>query len=202
MQTIETLLNETAAVLRQFAKPLAVSEAEVLSIRHVRDVPPARYPVVDAIASVQTNHQTADFCHALQAAADELHWRQTYREEDGFDRDYLDSYAWCDVAGPEGPADADGIRVMVGYWGQGLVYPDHAHPPDERYLVLGGSAAFRRQSEPYQMLRPGEVFHVPSGTIHSADMRHEGLLALAVWRHEDLRVRISLTDRGRTVERT
>ena len=110
---------------------------------------------------------------AVQNTAPFMHWRRSYTEADGFPRTFLDSYGWFDLAGPEGPYTADDLRIMFGYWGQGLHYPDHSHAQEEHYLVLAGSAWFRLADQPFRRLGPGEVFHTPPGEIHAAEMRDE-----------------------------
>ena len=89
---------------------------------------------------------------------------------------------------------------MVGYWGEGLHYPDHSHVQEEHYLVLAGSAWFRWGDDPYRRVGPGQIFHTPPGAVHAAEMRDEPLLAMALWRAEDLTVRIHLTKTDKQVD--
>lgn len=200
-EAIARLAEVTKALLRAKSAALDLPLAIVDTIRPLAPIRPATLPVVSLLESAldRTNTETRPLVRAILDAAPDLAWRQSYREEDGFDRRFLDTYGWFDLAGPDGPYQADGIRIMFGYWGPGLHYPNHSHPPEEHYLVLGGSAWFRLADDPYRRLGPGEVFHTPAGAVHSADMRDEGLLAMSIWRAEDLRVRIHLTGRDRDV---
>ena len=201
--SIEDLARATLDLLTAKADALDLSEEVIGSIRPMAEVDPAALPVLDLLPgmAVRAGAETQALVDALIAAAPHLAWRQTYSEEDGFDRRYLDSYGWFDMAGPDGPYQADGIRVMMGYWGQGLLYPNHSHPPEEHYLELAGGAKFRLGDDPYRRLGPGEVFHTPAGAVHSADMRDEALMAVSIWRAEDLSVRINMTDSDRDVVR-
>ena len=203
-RSVENLLDATRALLMAKADALSLTREDVASIRPVREVTPTHLPVLKLMPTIlpEAGSATRAVVEALIAAAPHLHWRQTYSEEDGFDRSYLDRYGWLDLAGPEGPCEADGIRVMMGYWGKGLLYPSHSHPPEEHYLVLAGGAKFRLGDEPYRRLGPGEVFHTPPGAVHSADMRDEALMAISIWRGEDTGVRINLTDQDRDVVKT
>ncbi|MFK7943442.1 MAG: dimethylsulfonioproprionate lyase family protein [Paracoccaceae bacterium] len=198
---VDALIAETVALLQTKADAMDLTKDMIASIRRVRQPRPASLPALATLPGIAAMAQpeTRPLAQALVAAAPGLAWRQTYEEADGFDRHYLDSYGWFDLAGPTGPCDADGIRVMMGVWGQGIVYPDHAHPPEEHYLVLAGGAWFRLGDAPYRRLGPGDVFRTPAGAIHSADMRDAPLLALALWRAEDTSVRINLTASGRDV---
>ncbi len=198
---IERLRAVTVELLSANAAVLSLDAAEIQSIRRRGPVEPARLPVLSLLDAMRgrAGAGTAEVVDAIIDAADHLAWRQTYREEDGFDRSYLDRYGWFDIAGPEGPYQADGIRIMAGYWGQGLRYPDHSHPPEEHYLVLAGGARFRLGDNAWRPLGPGEIFHTPAGAIHSADMGEEALMAISIWRAPDLSVRINLTDSDRDV---
>ena len=198
---LDALMKVTTAFLKSRARDLALTPDMISSIKPWRDAIPATLPMLSLLPAIQSraSRETDEVTNRLITAASVLPWRQTYDEADGFDRRFLDTYGWTDLAGPEGPYRADGFRLMAGYWGQGLVYPDHSHPPDEDYIVLAGSAWFALNDDPLRKLGPGEIFHVPSRTVHSAEMRDEGLLALAIWRAEDVSVRINLTESDRNV---
>lgn len=199
---IADLADATRAYLQANADLLNLTPQRIASIQPVCAVTPAS---VSAVSIVQASlpdmsEDTRAMCEAVQTAAPFLHWRQTYTQADGFSQAFLDTYGWFDLVGPEGPYTADGLRIMFGYWGPGLHYPDHSHVQEEHYVVLGGSAWFRLGAEAYRRLGPGEIFHTPPNAIHAAQMRDEPLLAMAVWRAEDLTVRIHLTDADRRVE--
>ncbi|MEO1493744.1 MAG: dimethylsulfonioproprionate lyase family protein [Pseudomonadota bacterium] len=188
------LMASATELLRAKADLLDLTEADLASIRPGEAPPPTHFPALalfDAMRD-QAEPETLAVVEAVLTARPYLHWRQTYSEEDGFDRSYLDRYCWCDLAGPQGPYRAQGIRIMIGYWGQGLVYPDHSHPPEEHYLILSGAAWIGLGRDPLRRHGPGDVFHTPPGAVHSAEMREAPLLALAIWRGADLGVRIHL----------
>ena len=198
---IADLMRATQALMMAKADALHLSAETIASIVPLNEVTPATLPVLERLPGITeaAAPDTREVVDALITAAPYLAWRQTYSEDDGFDRRYLDSYGWIDLAGPDGPYRAEGIRIMMGYWGQGLIYPNHSHPPEEHYLVLAGGAKFRLNDDAYRRLGPGEVFHTPAGAVHSADMRDEALVALSIWRADDLSVRINLTDSDRDV---
>lgn len=200
---MDLLIAESSALLASKAHAMAITDTMLGSIRKVREPEPATLPALASLPGLaaMAGPDTRALVDAMIAAAPQLAWRQTYDEADGFDREYLDSYGWFDLAGPTGPCEADGIRVMMGVWGQGITYPDHSHPPEEHYLVLAGGAWFRLGREPWRRFGPGEVFHTPAGAVHSAEMSDAPLLALAVWRGGDTSVQINLTDSGRDVSR-
>lgn len=198
---IDALMASMTDLLRAKASDVALTEDMIASIRSMAAPVAAELPMLKLLPDTQgmAGQETADVTARLIEAAPHLPWRQTYDEDDGFDRRFLETYGWTDLASPEGPYTADGFRLMLGYWGQGLVYPDHAHPPEEHYMVLAGSAWFRLNDDAFVRRGPGEVFHVPARAVHSAEMRDEGLLAISIWRAEDVSVRINLTDIDRNV---
>lgn len=200
---LETLVAETKALLRAKKQAMHLTDAQIESIRPAREVTPATLPAVESLPAVAAlaSAETAAVANALIAAAPDLAWRQTYDEGDGFDRRFLETYGWFDLAGPTGPCTADGIRVMMGVWGQGLHYPNHSHPPDEHYLVVAGASWIRLDNDPYLRHGPGEVFHTPPNAVHAADMRDAPLLAIAVWKGEDTSVQINLTELDRDISK-
>ncbi|MEM6623145.1 MAG: dimethylsulfonioproprionate lyase family protein [Pseudomonadota bacterium] len=202
LQPLDDLIAAGTDLLAQYAADLRVTDDEIARLRPAERPPKAHgLPMLRLLPEMvaQASDNTRDLVKAIADAAPLIAWRQTYSEEDGFDESWLNNYGWFDFVADQGLLHGDGIRVMIGCWGQGLTYPDHAHPPDEHYLVLAGSGWFRLGEEPFLHLGPGEVFHTPPRAVHSAEMRHAPLLALAVWRDEDLSVRIDLSDTGRNV---
>lgn len=199
--TITAMIDVTIGYLRGRAQELALTDAMLSTIRPGMAPVPKRLPVVADLTNIRSaaNAQTRAVCDALMDAAPQLWWRQTYSEDDGFDRRYLNSYGWIDMISDDGPYHADGFRLMAGYWGKGLDYPSHSHPPEEHYIVLAGGMWIRLNNDPWEWCGPGAIFHVPAGAVHSASMRDGPLLALSIWRADDTRTRINLTDQDRDV---
>ena len=121
-----------------------------------------------------------DVTAALARAADRLHWQQTYTEAQ-VGADYLARYGWFNLVSPDGPFLSDTLRLSVGYWGKGLVYPEHWHEPEETYVVLAGNAVFRSEHSGEVRLHPGDTRHHVSNEKHGMTMDQAPLLAAAVW---------------------
>ena len=199
---VSDLAAQVFAFLRVRAAELDLSRGAIDAIRPRGPVQPSALPVLGALADFAdlASPETEGVVRAIIAAARHMRWRQTYSREDGFPDDYFAHYGWFDLAGPnDGPYHAEGLRIYIGCWGQGFFYPDHSHPPEEHYIVLAGGAGFRLGQGPWRRLGPGDVFHTPPGAVHSADMRDGPLMAMAIWRHDDVSIRINLTDQGRDV---
>ena len=201
-RSITELAEATRTLMTARADALHLDAQRIASLRPKGGIAPEPVPALERIMadSSPTAPETLSVARAVQQAAPFMHWRRSYSEDDGFPRAFLDTYGWFDLAGPDGPYTADNLRIMFGYWGPGLHYPDHSHAQEEHYTVLAGSAWFRLEDRPFRRLGPGEIFHTPPGTIHAAEMRDEPLLAMAIWRAEDLTVRVHLTGTDRQVE--
>lgn len=139
--------------------------------------------------------ETATLVQAACRAAPRLGWLQGYAEAE-VGADYLSRSGWCHLAGPEGPLVLPGLRMFLGYWGGGLVYPSHRHPPEEVYLPLAGRALFFADGRKPRMAGPGDaVFHA-ADQPHATTFGPQGFLALILWRGPDLAVRLAMAERG------
>jgi len=200
--TIPALAEAARTLMTARADDLMLTPERIATLKPLHDIEHEPVPALHQIQSDKspTTPETLPVARAIQAAAPHMRWRQSYSEDDGFPRAFLDTYGWFDLAGPDGPYTADNLRIMIGYWGPGLHYPDHSHAQHEHYLVLAGSAWFRLADEPFRRHGPGDVFQTPPGFVHAAEMRDEPLMAIAFWSAEDLSIRLHLTDNDRHVE--
>ena len=72
-----------------------------------------------------------------------LGWRHTYRVDDrlpGFSR----NFAHAEIVGPPGPVPSQDLRCGLILMAPHTFYPVHFHTAVELYLVLGGTAEWRR----------------------------------------------------------
>ena len=95
------------------------------------------------------------------------------------------------MAGPNSSRERGPIasrRLAVGFLllGPDVAYPLHSHEAEEIYLVLSGTAAWRRGGEPWRDEAPGALIHHPSRAPHAMRTEREPLLALYAWRGGDL----------------
>ena len=65
--------------------------------------------------------------------------------------------------------------------GPGLTYPPHAHPANEIYYVVGGTAEWRQGDGPWTRRAPGSLIQHPSGQVHATRTGRDPLLALYLW---------------------
>ncbi len=153
-----------------------------------QDLPPRHRNAVDLLqqnAGLPTCALTAPLVHAIKAAANDLHWSLSYTEAQ-VSAHFLEHSGWFNLVSPEGPYLHQDIRVSIGYWHNGLHYPDHRHEPEEIYCVLAGGATFRTENRPPVDAKPGDLIHHPPNIRHSADMTDSALLAIAFWKGANL----------------
>ena len=60
------------------------------------------------------------------------------------------------------------IILARGEFNSGAAAPKHTHPGEEVAYILEGELALEIEGKPPMVLKPGDVFFVPAGTIHSA----------------------------------
>jgi hypothetical protein len=161
------------------AGPFATSDPSAARRLPVLD----RLPQLATLASAQTRPLTA----MAVAAAPGLCWRQTY---DGHDvaPTFLDRYGWAELLGPFGVLASESARLGFLLLGADTLYPAHAHAAEELYLVLAGTADWRKGEEPWRSMPPGSAIHHTPRLPHAMRTAQEPLLAMYLWWGADVAV--------------
>jgi quercetin dioxygenase-like cupin family protein len=60
------------------------------------------------------------------------------------------------------------VVVARGEFNPGAAAPKHTHPGEEAAYVLDGEVTLEVEGKPPMVLKAGDVFFVPAGTVHSA----------------------------------
>jgi mannose-6-phosphate isomerase-like protein (cupin superfamily) len=110
----------------------------------------------------------------------DLDWHYHYAERDdapGLGADI----AFAELIGPGAPLSAAGIRAGFTLIGPHVLYPAHAHPAHELYVVLSGRALWTRSGRS-AWRDPGAVIVHDSEETHAMQTGAETLLALYSWR--------------------
>jgi hypothetical protein len=139
---------------------------------------------------------SAELSAMLAEVAGDLAWRQTYSQADvaggAIEASFLDRYGWCEVIGPRAATCSDRIACGFLLLGPQTCYPSHRHEPEELYLPLSGSAAWRQGDGDWQQRLPGTLIHHASFETHAMRTDADPLLALYLWRGGNLRAKTSL----------
>ena len=132
--------------------------------------------------------RTRALVEALEAAAHDLDWRQTYGKAD-FGERFLENYGFNEWIGQRGAFISDTLACGVLLLGPQTEYPDHSHEAEELYLPLAGRALWRAAPSGWRLRPPGEWIHHPSWMRHAMQTSDEPLLAAYVWRGGDLQAK-------------
>jgi hypothetical protein len=144
--------------------------------------PPASQPVTQwltqAIAAAAPSFSRT-LVTALASAAPAMTWKQTYTAAQ-VSEVFLQNYAWSELIASE--------RLACGFLllGPHTLYPRHNHEPEEIYIPLLGTAAWEKGNEGWREQRPGTVIHHPSYVQHAMRTADEPLVALYLWRGDNL----------------
>jgi hypothetical protein len=126
----------------------------------------------------------------LRRLAALLPWRRTYADSE-IDGEFLRNYGYIEVLGPQSHAAtrvASGLLLL----GPQTLYPRHRHEAEEVYVPLSGAAHWQQGDGDWCLRPPGTVIHHASEEPHATRTGTTPLLALYVWRSDDLRQRARL----------
>ena len=146
-----------------------------------------RLPVLRWIPKPLPEHPApmGDLVARLYGMHGELAWSQTYGAAD-FGARFLDRYGWTELIGARGPIASHSLACGFLLLGPEADYPSHHHAAEEIYLVLSGTAYWRRGVDPWMRRPPGALVHHPPHMRHAMRTDDEPLLALYFWRGGDL----------------
>jgi hypothetical protein len=127
----------------------------------------------------------------LHRAAWSLEWRQTYASHE-MSPEFLQNYGWTELMGQQAPIDA--TRVACGFLllGPSTHYPRHGHEAEEVYIPLSGTARWQQGDAVWREKPPGTVIHHARHEPHAMHTGAEPLLALYLWRSDQLNQKASL----------
>ena len=113
-----------------------------------------------------------------------LIWRPTYAAGEVGDA-FLRNYGYTEIVGLNSIA---GGRIACGFLilGPSTLYPRHRHAAEEIYIPLRGTARWQQNDAVWRERRPGTVIFHTSDEPHAMQTGAESLLALYVWRGEQL----------------
>ena len=134
------------------------------------------------------NQQTRALLETFERHRNRLHWEQSYRKEDGVVPDaMLESYAFAEIIGKQGPFVSERIRAGIGIYGPDIEYPRHQHQAEEIYIVLAGGADFKIGEAEIARYESGDVVSVESNTWHGFRTSDQTLVVYYLWQAGDLR---------------
>ncbi len=109
---------------------------------------------------------------------------------------YVDRYGYVELVGPGRPIESADLLVGLLMLGPDMHYPDHAHPAEEIYHVVAGTAEWWREDEGWRRKGPGTLIHHVPMMRHAMRTGDEPLLALYCWTGE-VKTYATMTEAGR-----
>ncbi|QYZ69779.1 dimethylsulfonioproprionate lyase family protein [Neotabrizicola shimadae] len=138
--------------------------------------PPEPLPVTAQLPAALHAGRTgpaAPVSRALAAVASRLTWEWGYTT---LPEDLARSYGYCEILGPRGPVQDDGLILGFVLFAPGTFYPPHAHQGIfESYLSVAGHWAQNDGG----VEQPGSLVFNPPGTRHFITTGHNGPCLLA-----------------------
>lgn len=128
---------------------------------------------------------SAPFAGALAAAASALTWRRSYTQAI-VGAEFWDNYGWTELVGLSSAAHSERLACGIMLLGPRVTYPLHHHEAEEMYVPLSGTADWKLGAHPWEAQAPGGVIHHPSNESHAMRTGEAALLALYLWRSDNL----------------
>lgn len=156
--------------------------AALLQQNQVEPAPASTPGFITAIVASSHGHQQPASVPAwLWATTADLGahvWRRNPRYSDSA---FLERYAYTELVGPHGLIPHAEVSFGLLALAPHTLYPAHAHPAVESYVVLLGIADWRAGAEPWTPRPPGSLVHHPSGIAHAMRTGGEPLVAAYFW---------------------
>ena len=176
-------------LLKSLQEPaLAPFLADWPSTSRQRTITASQLPVLRWLPEIARDAAPFGFelAAAVHRAAPSLAWRQTYTAKD-LDRAFLDNYGWSEILG-SGNGVLASERIACGFLilGPSTHYPRHRHEAEEIYLPLSGTAAWQQGDADWRDRAPGALIHHASDEPHAMRTGGSPLLALYLWRSDNL----------------
>jgi hypothetical protein len=152
-----------------------------------RHVDPSSVPVVHWLPSMAPSAPpfAAPLVTALEEAAPSLAWRRSYSVATA-GVDFYQNYGWTEFAGLTGPVPSQHLACGVLLLGPQVSYPPHRHEAEEIYVPLVGTARWQHGNGGWREEPPGTVIHHARYQPHAMRTGAEPLLALYLWRSDNL----------------
>ncbi len=127
--------------------------------------------------------ELAELYNAARNAFGQVRWTEFY-EADSWSKSFLPSFANGEGIGPDGRLQHDEIILGLFLLGPNTVYPEHAHPAEEFYLVLTGNPEFNVGGKGFEFHEAGSVVLHHSNVSHAIRTSDEPFYAIYGWRGE------------------
>jgi len=173
--TADALPSPDKVIAETFVKSLAILPGQ----RH--PIEPASVPVCAFLDTALGlgGDGTASLVAAVDGIRDQLCWREMTNSD--LPENFLRSHGYVELIGAEGEIGSPDIRLGLYLQAPGIFYPSHAHHAEEFFLVLGGTAKWRKDDGEWQPRPPGSFIHHQPSQPHATTTFDEPMLAIWGW---------------------
>jgi hypothetical protein len=180
IDSAEVAINHSVAATVD-AKRMAREAFDRISTREgvAGIVTPSTLPVCDHLTTALSAAAgpRANVAAALSAILPRVAWRRRI-SADPSNVSFYSGHANTMLFGPGGLEERDDVWVGATLMAPGVVYVDHAHPPEEVYLSLTAGEWWNAQME-WTDPGPKSLIYNPPGILHA--MRAGSTPLLALW---------------------
>ncbi|KHK51032.1 transcriptional regulator [Burkholderia sp. A9] len=132
-------------------------------------------PALESVARV--NPAFATIAQLIKSLEPVIGWSRRTTGKDG-SPNYIDGHVNGMICGPGGAESRDDIQLGFSLLMPGVRYPDHAHAPEEAYVLMT-AGEFRQQNGAWFDPGIGSGIHNLPGALHA--MRSSDTPFLAIW---------------------
>ncbi len=174
--------NEDAALARNFADDLKRVANASLEPQYGQGAPVRALKFAPIVFDTAHENEISELMSLASSAFGLVRWTEFYAEDD-WSRHFLPCLANGEGIGPDGRLRDNKINFGLCLFGPNTVYPPHAHPAEEFYLVLPGDPEFQVGARnPYLTQDPGSVVLHHSNVSHSIRMSDHPFFGIYGWR--------------------
>ncbi len=177
---LATFLDAAAEAYGAAGHPLAQAAAESLRACLPPKVPPiqGRPPALEDLGAALETLVPGRLADSLNACAARIPWSDAAFDMPG---PLAGRYAFVEIAGPAGFASSDDLRFGLYLQMRETDYPAHSHAAEELYLILSGTAKWRKADGAFAPRAPGTLIHHRPDESHAMETAAEPLLAMWLW---------------------
>lgn len=170
---------------------ILIAELSKISIKNSNFKPkttPALKKLLTSVGKLDVSRKSSKaFNEALAEAGSLIQWYPNNVYEDANTAKKLDNYC-ANLVGKKRDTQnnpclfySDDIIVGLFLLGPNRLYPEHAHPASEMWVILSGTAQWKRGSEEWKTKKPGEYFIHTENQAHAMKTMDEPIFALWAW---------------------
>ena len=188
-QAVASLSLELEHLLRDLHSPLVDDFLQVWppNTRAARVVTPSSVPVLRWLTDLPGDIApvAARFVTQLAAVSADLAWQRSY-DGSAASGAFMEHYGYCEILGSSAAIASSHLAAGVLLLGPHTEYPAHWHEAEELYVPLAGAARWWQGVQSWRIRQPGEVIHHARHEPHAMRTAGTPLLALYLWRSENL----------------